>query len=525
MEGQELSKRDRQRVLVSMCFALAMIIAAVASLNIALPDVAEGTGATQTQQQWIIDTYALVLAGLLLFAGAIGDKYGRKHTLVVGVAVFGVAHAVGAVVDEPSMLITVRGVAGLGAALAMPSTLSVITTAFPPEERARAVGTWAGVAGGGAILGLLLAGVVVEVGDWPWVFAANAIWAAVALVMAIRLVPHSRQEGLPPLDVPGAILSAGGLASVVFATIEGPTRGWSDGLVAGGYALGAVLLLAFVLWELRAAHPMLDPRLFARHGFRAGSLSITVQFLVLFGFIFAGLQYLQLVRGYSPLEAALALLPLPVTVGFLSRVVAPRLVARFGYRLVDATGLAVVAIGLVILATLEVDSAYPQIVAGLFVMAVGMGLATAPATAAIVGSLPASKQGVASAVNDTARELGGAIGIAVLGSVLNDGYRNEIVQHTSQLPPEAAARAHDSLAFVVNAAGRFGAPGQELLAAARASFVDGFNTTMVVAAVIAAVGALVVLTQGGRRSEVVVQAAPADDLAAKPDPDVAAEPV
>ncbi|HEX6419738.1 MAG TPA: MFS transporter [Acidimicrobiales bacterium] len=495
---QELTRTGRRRVLVTMCVALALVVSAVASLNIALPAVAAGTGASQTELQWIVDAYALVFAGLLLFSGAVGDKYGRRHTLVIGLAVFGGAYAVGALVDDPALLIAVRAVAGVGSALVMPSTLSIITTAFPPEERSRAVGTWAGVAGGGAVLGLLISGVLVEVADWQWVFAANAAWAALALAAAVRWVPHSREPGQPPLDHAGAALSALGLAGVIFATIEGPTRGWSDALVVGGYVAGGILLAAFVAWELRAAHPMLDPRLFARRGFRTGTVSMTLQFFALFGFFFGGLQYLQLVRGYSPLEAALALVPLAITVALLSRVAAPRLVNRFGHRRVDAAGLAVLAGGFAVLATLDVDSSYPHILGGLVPLAAGVGLATTPATASIVAALPAGKQGVASAVNDTAREVGGAVGIAVLGSVLNSGYREGIAAHTAQLPAEVAGHARDSLAFVVHAAGRFGAPGEQLLAAARASFVDGLSTTMVVAAVVMAAGALVVHGRGGR---------------------------
>ncbi|MBN2622803.1 MAG: MFS transporter [Acidimicrobiales bacterium] len=496
--GGGLTSRERTKVLVSVCASLALVVSAVASLNIALPDLAARTGASQTELQWIVDAYALVFAGLLLIAGAVGDKYGRKHTLVAGLVVFGAAYAFGATVDSPTLLVAARAVAGVGAALAMPSTLSVLTTSFAPAERAKAVGTWAGVAGAGAVLGLLLSGILIEVGDWPWVFTANAVWAATALVLVVAWVPRSRDTDHHALDVVGALLSAVGLASVIFATIEGPGRGWSDGLVVGGYLAGAVLLSAFVLWELRAAHPMLDPRLFRLRGFRTGTTSMTLQFFALFGFMFATLQYLQLVRDYSALEAALALIPLAITVGALSRVVAPRLIGRFGHRRVDAAGLAVLAGGFGVLSTLDVNSSYLHLLAGLVPMAAGIGMATTPATASIVESLPASKQGVASAVNDTAREVGGAVGIAVLGSVLNDGYRDGIAAHAAQLPPEGAERARESLAFVAGAAEQFGPAGEQLLAAGRQAFVDGFNTAMVVAAVVVACGALVVLGRGRR---------------------------
>ncbi len=497
--GTTIGERERRKVLISVCISLALVVSAVASLNIALPEVAEGTGASQTELQWIVDVYGLVFAGLLLICGAIGDKYGRKLTLVAGLVLFGGAYAFGAVVDEPGLLIAARSIAGVGAAFAMPSTLSIITTSFPPSQRARAVGTWAGVAGGGAVLGLLLSGVILEFGDWPWVFTANALWAALALVLALAWVPGSRDAEGPALDVVGAVLSAGGLAGVIFATIEGPTRGWTSGPVLGGYAAGTVLVVAFVLWELRTAHPMLDPRLFRLRGFRTGATSMTLQFFALFGFMFAVLQYLQLVRDYSPLEAAFALLPLTMTVGFLSRVVAPRLIGRFGHQPVDATGLAVLGVGFAVLATLDTNSSYLHILAGLLPLAAGVGLATTPATASIVEALPAEKQGVASAVNDTAREVGGTVGIAVLGSVLNDGYRDGIAQHTSALPPEAAERASDSLAFVVHAAERFGPAGQQLVDAGRQSFVDGFGTTMAVASAVMALGALIVAGRRRRR--------------------------
>jgi EmrB/QacA subfamily drug resistance transporter len=483
-----------------MCLALALVVSSVASLNIALPNLATSTGASQAELQWIVDAYVLVFAGLLFVAGAIGDKYGRRHTLVIGLAIFGGAHAVGALIDDPGLLIAVRGVAGIGSALVMPSTLSIITTTFSPDQRGKAVGTWAGVASGGAVVGLLLSGTLLEVTDWQWIFATNAIWAGLALLLVLAWAPQSRDRDQPPLDYFGAVLSATGLAGAIFATIEGPERGWSSGLVLGGYAFGAVMLTAFVAWELRARYPLLDPRLFARRGFRIGSLSLSLQFFALFGFMFGIIQFLQLVRGYSPLEAALALLPLGLTVAMLSRGVAPKLVARIGPRPVNATGLAVLAVGFLAISTLEADSSYLHVLAGLLPLAAGIGLATTPATSAIVQSLPASKQGVASAMNDTAREVGAAVGIAVLGSILNNGYRDGIAEQTEQLPPEAAEGARDSLAFVVEAADEFGAPGQELLGAAQASFADGFTTTMQVAAAIMAVGAVIVFGRG-RRSD------------------------
>jgi EmrB/QacA subfamily drug resistance transporter len=401
-----------------MCFALALVVSAVASLNLALPELASGLGATETELQWAVDAYALLFAGLLLPAGALGDRYGRRGVLIAGLVLFGGAYAVAATASSPELLIAMRALAGVGAALIMPVTLSVITTAFPAEERSRAVAVWAGVAGAGAMLGLLLSGTLLELTSWPWVFAASAVWAALTLVAVLRIVPPSRDEVRPALDPLGAALSVAGLTALVFAIIEGPTRGWTDGIVLGTGIGGAIALVAFVGWELRTKRPMLDPRLFRSRGFSAGSLSITLQFFALFGFLFAIVPFVQSVLGYSPLQAALAMVPMALAVGGLSRVLSPRLAERLGLRAVTALGLVVMAGGLVVCSSLEAGASYLHLLAGLLLTGAGAGLATAPATSAIVSSLPADRQGVASAVNDTARELGGALGIAVVGSVL-----------------------------------------------------------------------------------------------------------
>lgn len=447
-----------------------------------------------------MDGYAVVFAGLLLPAGAVGDRYGRRRVLVAGLILFGGAYAAATLVTEPTPLILARAAAGVGAALIMPATLSILTTAFPPEERARAVGTWAGMAGGGAVLGLLLSGGLLEIADWRWVFGANALWAAAAVAIAAVWAPESRDRDTAAIDPVGAILSAGGLSAVVYATIEGPHRGWTDGLVVGGYALGLMALAGFVGWELSRTRPLLDPQLLRRRGFANGSLSIALQFLAFFGFVFIGLQYLQLVLDYSPLQAALAQVPMALVLGATARQAAPRLVARAGIARVNSAGLALMAVGFASLATVSVASSYWQVLAGLVVLGGGMGLATAPATAAIVAALPAAKQGVASAVNDTAREVGGAVGIAVMGSLSTAGYHHGLDPRLAALAPDVAGRAHDSLAFVVQAAGRLGPGGSALVDTARGAFVDGMHVALWVAAAVLAAGAIIThLRQDGAR--------------------------
>src|SRR3954451_11907827 len=408
---------ERRRILAVMCVALATVVSAVSSLNVALPDLARDTGATPTQLQWVVDSYALVFAGLLLFAGALGDRYGRRRILLGGLGVFGVGAIIATQLGDPAALIGVRAWMGLGAALIMPTTLSIITATFPPGERDRAVGAWAGVAGGSALLGLLVSGALLEIAHWPSVFLLSLGLAVVALAGTLLVVPAHEARERKPLDPVGAILSALALSALVWAFIEGPQRGWTDVAVLGGFAGAVVLGGAFVAWELRRPDPMLDPRLFALRGFSAGSISVFVQFFAAFGVIFVLLQYVQLILGYSPLEAGAALAPMAVVmVAVAPRV--PRLVERVGVRPVGPAGLALMAAGLVVMSTMGLHASYWHLLGAGLLLGLGMALATAPATSAIVESLPETKQGVASAVNDAAREVGGALGIAVLGSVL-----------------------------------------------------------------------------------------------------------
>jgi len=483
--------RHRGAVLRVMCLSLMMVVAAVASLNVALPGIAHDTGATQTELQWIVDAYALVFAALLLPAGAIGDRFGRRPVLIVGLVLFGLASLAAIAWHSPGQLIGLRALMGVGAAFVMPVTLSVITTVFPPEERGKAVGTWVGVAAGGGVLGLLTSGLLLQWLPWQSIFGLNVVLAAIALLGTVAIVPATRASRPPRLDPIGTVISAGALAALVFGIIEGPERGWSDPLTATSLAAGLGGLALFVGWELHRRDPMLDPRNFLRRGFGAGSLSISVQFFAAFGFLFLALPYLQLVQGYSPLQAAAALLPMALVVIPLSRVT-PRLAGRVGVRIAGATGLGLMASGFVVLATLEVGSSYWHFLAGLIPFGAGMALAGAPATTAIVASLPREKQGVASAVNDVSRELGGALGIAVLGSLFNGGYRSEVEQHTTGLTPSVADRATSSFAGAQQLGEQLGARGQQLLADAQAAYLHGLSLSLVAGAVVLVAGAIVV---------------------------------
>jgi EmrB/QacA subfamily drug resistance transporter len=490
-------------ILAVVSIALMTVVSAVSGLNVALPDLARETGATQTQTTWIVDAYTVVFAGLLLFAGALGDRYGRRLLLIVGLVVFGAAAGLATLTSDPQQLIALRALMGVGAAAIMPTTLSVITTSFPVESRPKAIGVWVGVAGGGAILGLFGSGLLLEYFSWNSFFMLNVALAVVALVGTLAVVPSSVDQDPPALDIGGAIFSLVSVSATVFGIIEGSDRGWAEPSTVGALVVGVAALFAFVAWELRAAKPMLDPRLFRMRAFSAGALTVLVQFFASFGFFYVAIQYLQFVAGRSPLEAAVSLLPLPLVMIPLARN-APKVAQKVGFRRLAPIGLLLTATGLVIVSQVDVQLTYWHFAVGLVVFAAGMALAGTPSTTVITESLPESKQGVASAVNDTARELGSALGIAILGSVLNAQYRDGMAGAVQGMPAGVADAAQSSIAATQTAdVQSLGSAGDALANAAQFAFVDGINAAMLVAAGIVAVSAVVVafLAPAPKRSD------------------------
>jgi EmrB/QacA subfamily drug resistance transporter len=465
-----------------VCLALAAVVAAMSSLNVALPGIARATHASQTELTWIIDAYSLVFASLLLPAGAFGDRYGRRRALLAGLSIFGAGSAVAMTAHSATELIGLRAVLGLGAALVMPATLSTITGTFAAEQRTRAVSIWAAVAGGAAILGLLTSGLVLEVWSWPSVFELNVVLAAAAIAGTLRFVPESADPGAPRLDVSGAVLAVIGMVTLVYSIIEAPSRGWLSARTVAGLAGGLVILAGFIFWERRRRAPLLDPRFFARRGLSAGSVSIFVQFFALFGFIFLVLQYLQLIRGDSGLVSAVRMLPMAAAMMPSARL-APALVARLGARVTCTAGLVLMAGALVVLAQLTGTSSYWLLAAGLVPLGLGMGMAMTPATSGITSALPAARQGVGSAINDLSREVGGAVGIAVLASVLTSTYQSHL--QLSGVPAAAAAQARSSVAVAARLGGA-------VAAQAHTAFADGLHLALLIAAGIVLAAAIAV---------------------------------
>ncbi|MET7401784.1 MFS transporter [Dactylosporangium sp. NPDC005572] len=418
--------RRLRAILVAVCVALMAVVASVSGLNVAQQELAHAFGASQDTVLWIINTYTVALAALLLPLGAAGDRWGRRPVLLAGLAVFGAASAVAGLAPSSAVMIAARLLAGVGAAMIMPVTLAVITSTFPDGQRAKAIGVWTGVAGGGGLLGMYLSALLVDVASWRWLFALPVALVAAAAVLALRSVPNSREVPRHPFDTTGALLSVVAAVGLTFVLHEGPQRGWSAPLTLGSLAAGLAGAAAFVAWELRRPGPLLDVRLFRDRGLAGGSLALLVVFGVQAGVFVVLFPYLQAVLGWSGLRSTLALMPMALLM-MLASGLAPRLTARVGHRATTATGILLSGAGLASMAALvSVDGGYRTILPGMLAMGLGMGLTMTPSTEALTAALPRERQGVASALNDVTREFGTALGVALLGAIVSAGNRGPI---------------------------------------------------------------------------------------------------
>jgi EmrB/QacA subfamily drug resistance transporter len=492
---RDLMHRRRWATLGVLCLSLMVIGLDNTILNVALPTLGRQLHASTSSLQWIVDIYTLVFAGLLLTAGSLGDRFGRYRTLALGLTLFGLGSLASALAGSTAMLIATRAFMGIGGAFIMPSTLSIITNVFTnPVERGKAIGIWAGVAALGIGIGPVAGGFLLSHFYWGSVFFVNLPIVALALVGGWFLVPDSKDPTAPRLDPFGAVLSIVGLASLLWAVIEAPGRGWGSTSTVAGLVFGAAVLGGFVWWELHTSSPMLDMRFFKNPRFTAASMAIALTFFSLFGSLFLLTQYLQSVHGYSPLKAGALLIP-QAAVLMIVAFSSANLTQRLGNKLVVGFGLLVVALSLAAFSLLSASAPLWQIIAVTVVMAVGMGNVMAPATDSIMGSLPREKAGVGSAMNDTTRQTGGAIGVAVLGSILASKYRGTIASDAQahHLPATVVGAIRSDIGGALRAARTpLGAPYSDTIGSiARHSFVTAFHVASLVGAValvLAAIG-------------------------------------
>lgn len=486
-----------------LCLSLLVVSLDNTILSVALPSLSADLGATTSQLQWIIDGYTLVFAGLLLTTGSLGDRYGRRSALSLGLVIFVLGSIASAFANTAGMLIATRSVMGVGAALIMPATLSLLTNIFTePKERAKAIGIWAGLSGIGVALGPMLGGWLLEHFDWGSVFLVNVPVVAIALPAGYFLLPDSRAEDSPRLDPFGAVLSIVGLVALIWAIIEAPAQGWTSPTVLAAFGLGSMAVVVFVWWQMATDHPMLDVRFFKNPRFSAANLAITLAFFAMVGSMFVLTQFMQFVLGFSPLEAGIRSVPL----ASMLILVAPqssRLVEWIGTKLVVAGGLTIVAIGLAIASTATPALGYGRVFPAQILLGIGLALAIAPATESVMGSLPKEKAGVGSAMNDATRQVGGALGVAVIGSVFSSQYAPAIAAKLGifGLPPVAIDVSRDSIGGALAVAARFGGDptvvdtdtGRAVAAAARDAFASSMGRGLLVSAGMALAGAFVAL--------------------------------
>jgi EmrB/QacA subfamily drug resistance transporter len=490
----------RKRItLLALCLAAFIISLDVTIVNVALPSLVRQTGATTTDLQWVVDAYNLVFATLVLVAGSLSDRLGRKGMLLAGLGVFGVASLAGSLASSTGQLTGARAIMGLGAAMMFPATLSLLTNVFTARrERAAAIGLWGATTGVGIATGPIIGGWLLEHYWWGSVFLFMVPVAAVVAALAAWAVPTSRDPRIPKTDWRGLILSAAGMGVLVLGIIQAPGWGWGSARTLGTLAAGAVLLAAFAAAEARTAHPMLDIALFRNPRFTAASGSVAIAFFALNGFIFLATQYFQIVKGFGPLGTGVRLLPVAGSVAVAS-VTGTRLAVRIGNKIIVGGGLTLFCAALLWISTVSQTTSYGVIAAQMIVFGTGMGLTQAPATEAIMGAVPKHKAGVGSAVNDATRLFGGTLGVAVIGSVAASLYTSRLAATLpAGLPARAITAARGSVGGAVIAARNASLAGSAQLGsrlkdAAILAFLHGFAGGCLVAGAVAAVGALVAI--------------------------------
>ncbi|MEU5637301.1 MFS transporter [Streptomyces rishiriensis] len=485
--------------LLVLCLSLLIVVMANTSLVVAAPDMTRDLGLSSSDLQWVIDGYTVPYAALMLVLGAVGDKYSRRGALVLGLLIFAGGAVMGGLVDGTGLVVTARAVMGVGAAVVMPATLSLLVAIFPRVERAKAITAWSATSGLAIAAGPLAAGWLLESHAWGSAFLMNVPVAVLGVIGTLALVPPSKAAGMGRIDYVGGLLSIVSVGCLVYAAIEGPHFGWGAGPISAAVVAG-VGLPAFVAWELRHPHPMLDVRKFAERPFSGSMTAVLFFFFGAFGSIYYSTQFLQFVLGYDALETGIRLLPLAGAV-FVGAAVTGTLAPRLGVRLTVGTGMVIGTAGVFLLTRIESGSSYTDFLAPLLLLGFAIGLSLSPATDTVMSSFPESELGVGGGANDTALELGGSLGIAVLGSLLASSYKDRLTELVGgRLPASATDTAGDSVGGGIAVAEHLaqnprGGAGQAqaLLGAVHESFARSIAHTSLVGGVIMAVGTLVVI--------------------------------
>lgn len=481
-------------VFISVCVVVIAIDNTV--LNVALPTLSQALNASASDLQWIVDAYVLVFAALLLTTGTLSDRFGRKRMLLTGLVLFGVGSTGAALANSTLTLILARGFLGIAGAMVLPSTLSIITTTFDGPERLRAFSIWASIFSLGFAVGPIIGGFLLQHGSWQLVFLVNLPVIAVAVIGGYRYLPESRDPHQAKFDFLGIILSAIGLFTLIYAIIEAGARGWGDSTVLAGLAVAVVTLGIFAWWENHNPNAMLPLSVFKNRSFTAASLAVTLTVFALAGTGFFVSQYYQTIRGYDTLTAGLALLPPALTFFFVSQQ-AVRISKRFNAKQSIALGIGMTSLGMLIMAlTFRLDTTYLETMIGQMFTWIGMAVAISPATNVIMSSVPRDKAGVGSAVNDTTREVGGALGVAILGAIMFASYRAGLQQLGTLLPqlsPEMLQEVASSIQGAHAIAATLPAEAARVIVeTANTAFVTGTNQAMLIGAVIAGLGAILV---------------------------------
>jgi len=494
--------RRRWWTLVVVILAVIAIGLDQTVLNVAIPTLQRELGATASELIWMVDAYIVVFAATLLVTGALGDRYGRAKAFYLGLIIFGLSSLGAAYSQTAGQLIAARAIMGVSGALLMTSTLSIVTNVFPREERGRAIGMWAGVSAMGIFLGPVIGGALLENYSWGSVFLINVPLVAVALIAGFILVPESKDTNAGAIDYPGFVLSMAAISLLVYGIIEAPSRGWTDPAVLGTLIASVPLTIAFIWWELRTASPLLDLRFFRNPRFSAGVTGTSLASFARLGAGFGLTQYLQFVQGYTPLEAGVRMLPLVLGIA-VGASFSDRLVKRTGTNWVVSGGLLLMAGGLAALVFWQPETAYWIVGINLFVIAFGVGNVMAPSTDAVMGAVPEEKAGVGSAMNGVARMVAGALGAAIIGSLMYTIYGNMMTDAVAALPASAAEAASDSVGAAMYLAESLPEPyGQALASQAALAFTDSFGWAILIGAGVALVAAvLVAITMPPRHLE------------------------